>query len=41
MYREDDNINREAIETYKKMTPEQLDALLAAEEEKVRTMLNK
>lgn len=39
MYTENDNINREAIEEYKRMTPEQLDELLAAKEKEVKELL--
>lgn len=39
--REDDNINWEAVEQFRKLPPEELDRMLEEEERLVRERLNK
>ena len=41
MYTENDNINWEEVEQYRKLPPEELDRMLEEEERLVRERLNK
>ena len=41
MYTENDNIDWETVERYRKLPPEELDRMLEEEERKVKEKLNK